>query len=148
MFSLAWFGLHRQKIFFPWGRNSEAGSDLFHPPSFIVLTGRQIPHSPLPAWSSKPYIRQQRGGCAGELGAHWQNLPSRCFQLNVLWSGNTFSASVLDFLQSAVGILSGEIISVSLFLRHLEEAGGARNLQNKPLFSLLIKVTALEMQNF
>lgn len=88
----------------PRRQNREAGSDLFHPPSFIVLTAQWIPHTP-PSPGVQSLALPPARGCNGELGAHWQNLPSRCFQLNALWSGETLSASVLGLLQSTVAVL-------------------------------------------
>lgn len=89
MFSLAWLGLLCHKIL-PEGRT--ARQDLIFPiHHYSVLTGQWIPHTPPSRQFKALHLPLERRGRRVELGAHWQNLPSRCFQLNVLWSGRTFS---------------------------------------------------------
>lgn len=48
-----------------------AGSDLFHPPSFILLTGQWITHTPPRLKFKALHLPLQWGGCSGELGAQF-----------------------------------------------------------------------------
>lgn len=138
MFSLAWLGLLCHKIL-PEGRT--ARQDLIFPiHHYSVLTGQWIPHTPPSRQFKALHLPLERRGRRVELGAHWQNLPSRCFRLNVLWSGRTFSASVLNFLGISVDISFGEITLV-IFHTFTPKATGAQILQNAALLAACMKIS-------
>lgn len=114
--AFAWLGLHRQKTVSL--KAEQRGRIGFFFPSTIIHSPVRPVNSPHP---SQPVVQSltfatREGGVVVNLGPTDRIYPQDVFSWMSSEVGRLFSASVLDFLKSIVGISSDEIILVELSL--------------------------------